>query len=73
MGHKGKITSNKTTTTGIIDLCYVVKPIVNKYEVVKGILIACYSMQKTKKEIKRPRKSQIKPARTKLSQLEHQG
>ena len=41
VGHKGRITRNKTTTTGVVGLCFIMKPIVNDInEVIKGILIA---------------------------------
>ena len=41
MNHAGSITRNKSTTTGTVDLCFVVKPVVNDInEVVKGFLNA---------------------------------
>ena len=41
IGYRGRVTTNNTTTTGIIDLCFVVKTTVNDInEIVKGFLIA---------------------------------
>ena len=41
INHAGSVTRNKSTTTGTVDLCFVVKPVVNDInEVVKGFLIA---------------------------------
>ena len=41
INHAGRVNRNKSTTTGTVDLCFVVKPVVNDInEVVKGFLIA---------------------------------
>ena len=41
INHAGRVTRNKCTNTGTVDLCFVVKPVVNNInEVVKGFLIA---------------------------------
>ena len=41
ISHTGRVNRTKSTTTGTIDLCFAVKPVVNDInEVVKGFLIA---------------------------------
>ena len=41
LNHTGRVTRNKSTTTGTVDLCFIVKPLVNDInEVVKEFLIA---------------------------------
>ena len=56
INHAGRVTRTKATATGTVDLCFVVKPVINNInEVVKGFLMAAEGKERdiaTKKIIK---------------------
>ena len=63
-------TGNNTTTIDIVDLCFVVKPIINNInEVVKGFLIAVEEKEKDKAAKKIVKTIKVAAAKKKLSQV----
>ena len=63
----GRVTRSNTTTTGTVDICFIVKPIINDInEVVRGFLIATEGKEVTmlpRKLSKQLKKLLIKSAR----------
>ena len=60
ISHKGRVTRSKTATTGIIDLCFVVKAIVNDInEVGKGFLIAAEDKERDQNAKKIVKENQL--------------